>query len=144
MIRRVVHLIDELRGHRPRFEGRGHPAPQQEGAGGVLLAFLGVRCEFGDDCAYPGLGWRCGHRRHGRGVEREMDLSPLARFWHFRVPLYLAFTAGVVAMTVPGWWALLASAPLISASAFLTDRSHDFAKIESRRTSTSTNNRRRR
>lgn len=37
--------------------------PQQETWLGVLRAFLGTPCEFGDDCAYPGLGWRCGHRR---------------------------------------------------------------------------------
>ena len=42
---------------------RWHPRPQQESALGVVRAFFGVSCEFGADCAYPGLGWRCGHRR---------------------------------------------------------------------------------
>ena len=67
MIQRVVDLVCELRGERPRNpfpEGpRVHLSPQQETRGGIVLAFLGVPCEFGDDCAYPGLGWRCGHRR---------------------------------------------------------------------------------
>jgi hypothetical protein len=65
MIRRVVGVVDELRGHRPRspLDGREHPAPQQDSARGIVRAFLGVPCEFGRDCAYPGLGWRCGHRR---------------------------------------------------------------------------------
>lgn len=67
MIQRVVDLVYELRGDRPRnpfFDGpRIHPSPQQETRVGIALAFLGVSCEFGDDCAYPGLGWRCGHRR---------------------------------------------------------------------------------
>jgi hypothetical protein len=65
MIRRALDLVDELRGHRPRYPSgaREHSAPQQEGARGIVLAFLGVPCEFGRDCGYPGLGWRCGHRR---------------------------------------------------------------------------------
>jgi hypothetical protein len=57
LIRRVVDLVRELAGV------RWHPRPQQESACGVVRAFLGTPCEFGEDCAYPGLGWRCGHRR---------------------------------------------------------------------------------
>jgi hypothetical protein len=60
---RVRDLIEELRGD------RSHPAPQQETALGVVLAFLGWPCEFHGDCAYPGLGWRCGHRRAGRTAD---------------------------------------------------------------------------
>ena len=56
-IRRVVDLVLELAGV------CWHPRPQQESTGGIVRAFLGVPCEFGEDCAYPGLGWRCGHRR---------------------------------------------------------------------------------
>lgn len=55
--RTVWQLARELAGV------RWHPRPQQESAWGVVRAFLGVPCEFGEDCAYPGLGWRCGHRR---------------------------------------------------------------------------------
>ena len=57
MIRRVVNLSRELSGV------HWHPCPQQESAWGVVRAFLGVPCEFGEDCAYPGLGWLCGHPR---------------------------------------------------------------------------------
>ena len=57
MIRRLVDLVREL------ASVRWHPLPQQEGAAGIVCAFIGVPCEFGRDCAYPGLGWRCGHRR---------------------------------------------------------------------------------
>jgi hypothetical protein len=67
MIGRIVGLARELRGERPRNpfpEGpRVHPSPQQEARRGIILVFLGWPCEFGGDCAYPGLGWRCGHRR---------------------------------------------------------------------------------
>jgi hypothetical protein len=42
---------------------RRYAAPQQESCWGIVRAFLGVPCEFGRDCAYPGLGWLCGHRR---------------------------------------------------------------------------------
>lgn len=59
MIWRALGLVDELRGERPRL----HPSPQQESFCGVVLRFFGMPCEFGRDCAYPGLGWRCGHRR---------------------------------------------------------------------------------
>lgn len=59
MIGRLRGLVQELRGDRASF----HPAPQQETCWGIVGAFLGVPCEFGQDCAYPGLGWRCGHRR---------------------------------------------------------------------------------
>jgi hypothetical protein len=61
MIRRVVDLARELAGV------PWHPRPQQESAVGIVLAFLGMPCEFGRDCAYPGLGWRCGHLRCDRG-----------------------------------------------------------------------------
>jgi hypothetical protein len=54
---RMVDLVRELR------RDRRYPAPQQEGSWGTVRAFFGVPCAFGDDCAYPGLGWRCGHRR---------------------------------------------------------------------------------
>ena len=66
MIERLIGLVDELQGHRPRspWNDREHPAPQQEGACGILFRFIGRRCEFGRDCAYPGLGWRCGHQCH--------------------------------------------------------------------------------
>ena len=57
MIRRAVDLVRELAGV------RWHSRPQQERRLGILRAFLGAACEFGDDCAWPGLGWRCGHRR---------------------------------------------------------------------------------
>lgn len=67
MIARVVGLTRQLRGERPRNpfpEGpRLHPSPQQDTRWEIVLAFLGWPCEFGEDCAYPGLGWRCGHRR---------------------------------------------------------------------------------
>lgn len=57
MIRRIVDLVRELAGV------RWHPRPQQESARGIVRAFLGAPCEFGEDCAYPRLDWRCGHRR---------------------------------------------------------------------------------
>jgi hypothetical protein len=62
MIQHVLDLVDELRGDRARF----HPAPQQETRWGIVLRFLGWPCEFATPdagCAYPGLGWRCGHQR---------------------------------------------------------------------------------
>ena len=69
MIRRVVDLVSELRGLRPASPttGRRHPSPQQESRWGIVLRFLGWPCdcetaEVGG-CVYPGLGWRCGHRR---------------------------------------------------------------------------------
>jgi len=65
LILRVQHLVDELRGDRYRLP------PQQERSAGVVLAFLGWSCEFGEDCAYPGLGWRCGHLRY-RSRRREV------------------------------------------------------------------------
>lgn len=49
---RVWELVDELRGQRPC----NHLAPQQEDKLGVVLAFVGIPCEFGENCAYPGLG----------------------------------------------------------------------------------------
>jgi hypothetical protein len=60
--KRLVGLVEELRG-----QEEWHPRPQQESRFGVILAFLGWPCEFKEDCAYPGLGWRCGHRRRFRG-----------------------------------------------------------------------------
>ncbi len=94
MIRRVRDLVDELRGHRPRspLDGREHSTPQQEGARGVVLAFLGVRCEFDDadgpdvygGCAYPGLGWRCGHLRRRRN--NNQPASVLASMTNSRDP----------------------------------------------------------
>jgi hypothetical protein len=60
VIRRIRDLVRELRGD------RRHPAPQQETGWGIVQAFVGVPCFFGEDCAYPGLGWRCGHRRAHR------------------------------------------------------------------------------
>ena len=68
MIRRVVDLVSELRGLRPASPttGRRHPSPQQESCWGIVLRFFGWPCEFATPdcgCAYPGLGWRCGHRR---------------------------------------------------------------------------------
>jgi len=57
MIARIKGLVQELAGV------RWHPRPQQETPGGVVRAFHGAPCEFSADCAYPGLGWRCGHRR---------------------------------------------------------------------------------
>jgi len=57
VIARAVDLVRELAGVRLRMP------PQQESACGVVRAFFGVPCEFGADCAYPGLGWRCGHLR---------------------------------------------------------------------------------
>ena len=57
MITRIVDLARELAGV------RWHPRPQQESRLGVVRAFFGSPCEFGADCAYPGLGWRCGHWR---------------------------------------------------------------------------------
>ncbi len=59
MIRRLIGLVQELRGDRASF----HPSPQQETRAGIMLRFFGWSCEFGRDCAYPGLGWRCGHWR---------------------------------------------------------------------------------
>lgn len=61
MIRRTLDLLDELAG-RPF-----HPRDQQESAWGIVLRFLGWPCECETEelggCTYPGLGWRCGHRR---------------------------------------------------------------------------------
>jgi len=57
MCTRAVDLSRELVGV------RWHPRPQQETSWGIVCAFLGVPCEFGRDCTYPGLGWRCGHLR---------------------------------------------------------------------------------
>ena len=57
MIARIVDLARELAGV------RWHPRAQQESAWGIVRAFFGSPCEFCADCAYPGLGWRCGHRR---------------------------------------------------------------------------------
>lgn len=64
MVRRVRGLVDELAG--TPF----HPREQQESGVGIVLRFLGWPCEFGGDCAYPGLGWRCGHRGLWRGPWR--------------------------------------------------------------------------
>ena len=63
MICRVTGLVQELRGERASF----HPSSQQETHWGIVLRFLGWPCacetvEVGG-CVYPGLGWRCGHRR---------------------------------------------------------------------------------
>ena len=77
MIGRVVGLVRELRGERASF----HPASQQETRWGIVRAFLGVPCEFGSDCAYPGLGWRCGHLRRVFGESRS---QPCARCGHVR------------------------------------------------------------
>jgi hypothetical protein len=69
MIRRVVDLVDELRGHRPAspVTGRRHTSTQQETRWGIVLRFFGWPCECETPevggCVYPGLGWRCGHRR---------------------------------------------------------------------------------
>ena len=60
LIRRIRDLVRELRGD------RRHPAPQQETPCGIVQAFFGVPCGAGEDCAYPGLGWRCGHPRRRR------------------------------------------------------------------------------
>lgn len=57
MIARVKGLVQEL------TCVRWHPRSQQDTTWGIVCAFLGAPCEFGNDCAYPGLGWRCGHRR---------------------------------------------------------------------------------
>ena len=61
MIRRVIGLVDELTG-KPF-----HPRDQQESAWGIVLRFFGWPCECETSerggCTYPGLGWRCGHRR---------------------------------------------------------------------------------
>lgn len=63
MIGRVLGLVQELRGDRARF----HPTPQQETRGGIVLRFFGWPCECATaevgGCVYPGLGWRCGHRK---------------------------------------------------------------------------------
>ena len=69
MIRRVVDLVSELRGLRPASPTTGcrHLSPQQETRCGIALRFLGWPCECETPevggCVYPGLGWRCGHRR---------------------------------------------------------------------------------
>jgi hypothetical protein len=63
LVNRIAALVQELRGDRARF----HPSSQQESRAGIVLRFLGWPCEFGRDCAYQGLGWRCGHRRWTRG-----------------------------------------------------------------------------
>lgn len=63
LIGRIVGLVQELRGDRALF----HPSAQQETHGGIVLRFLGWPCECETaeigGCVYPGLGWRCGHRR---------------------------------------------------------------------------------
>lgn len=51
LVCRALDLVHELAGI------RFHPRSQQESACGVVRAFLG------EHCAYPGLGWRRGHRR---------------------------------------------------------------------------------
>ena len=69
MIRRCAGLVEELRGQRPASptSGRRHTSPQQATRGGIALRFFGWPCEFRTEdfggCAWPGLGWRCGHRR---------------------------------------------------------------------------------
>lgn len=63
LIGRIAGLVQELRGDRASF----HPSSQQETRGGIMLRFLGWPCECETaeigGCVYPGLGWRCGHRR---------------------------------------------------------------------------------
>ena len=72
MIRRIVGLVEELRGFRPASPetGRLHTSAQQETGRGIVLRFLGWPCECETPevggCVYPGLGWRCGHRRRSR------------------------------------------------------------------------------
>lgn len=72
MIARVVGLVDELRGLRPAIPAtdRRHTSTQQETRCGIVLRFLGWPCECETvevgGCVYPGLGWRCGHRRRAR------------------------------------------------------------------------------
>jgi hypothetical protein len=69
MIGRVVDLVEELRGLRPASPATGqrHTSVQQETSRGIMLRFLGWPCECETPevggCVYPGLGWRCGHRR---------------------------------------------------------------------------------
>lgn len=63
MSMRILDLVRELRGDRASF----HPSTQQETRWGIVLRFLGWPCECETPevggCVYPGLGWRCGHRR---------------------------------------------------------------------------------
>jgi hypothetical protein len=72
MIHRVVDLVSELQGLRPAIPttGRRHLSSQQETRWGIVLRFLGWPCECETPevggCVYPGLGWRCGHRRRAR------------------------------------------------------------------------------
>lgn len=69
LIGRIAGLAEELRGLRPASPstGRRHTSTQQETRGGIVLRFLGWACECETinvgGCVYPGLGWRCGHRR---------------------------------------------------------------------------------
>ena len=44
---------------------RGHARIQQQTKFEQVLALFGWPCEFGKNCAWPGLGFRCGHRRAG-------------------------------------------------------------------------------
>jgi hypothetical protein len=77
MIRRVRALIDELTG-KPF-----HPRAQQESPWGIVLRFLGWPCECETaeigGCTYPGLGWRCGHRRRRWGRRVSVPLEIPAR-----------------------------------------------------------------
>ena len=72
MICRIVGLVEELRGLRPASPetGHRHTSAQQETGRGIVLRFLGWPCECETPevggCVYPGLGWRCGHRRRSR------------------------------------------------------------------------------
>ena len=72
MIQRIVGLVEELRGLRPAIPktDRRHTSAQQETGRGIVLRFLGWPCECETPevggCVYPGLGWRCGHRRRSR------------------------------------------------------------------------------
>jgi len=63
LVGRLAGLVQELRGVRASF----HPSAQQETRRGIVLRFLGWPCECETaeigGCVYPGLGWRCGHRR---------------------------------------------------------------------------------
>ena len=42
---------------------KDHGRYQQQTLLEQVLALFGWPCEFGEDCAWPGLGYRCGHRR---------------------------------------------------------------------------------
>jgi hypothetical protein len=72
MIGRIVGLVEELRDLRPASPttGHRHTSTQQETRWGAVLRFLGWPCECETPdvggCVYPGLGWRCGHRRRTR------------------------------------------------------------------------------